>query len=87
MNQFIQQATPMALSLFLGLIGVVAVLISRGQSLLAEADANKRRELAVNALLDALPPNLCRASFSYDIWVITALFAGDAKTLQFYNIT
>lgn len=86
MNDFIRQAAPLALTLFLSLIGVAAVLISQGARLATETDAGKRREAAFGLLISALPPNLCRASFSFDIWVVTALFSGDANTLSFYNI-
>src|SRR5712671_788147 len=87
MNEFIRHATPLALSLFLGLIGVAAVLISKGAILMAETDPKKRKDAAIASLVSALPPNLCRSSFSYDIWVVTALFSSDAKTVAFYNLT
>lgn len=87
MNDFIRQSTPLALALCLGMVGVTAVLISKGATILSEADFGKRRQLAWAVLVSALPANLCRSSFSFDIWVITALFAGDNKTLAFYNIT
>jgi hypothetical protein len=87
MKQFIDQMTPLMLALILGLIGVVTVLISKSQNLVGEQDVFKRREIARHALLDALSPNLCLASFSYDIWVITTLFAADPTALQFYNLT
>jgi hypothetical protein len=86
MNEFIRHATPLALSLFLGLIGVAAVLISKGAALTAETDPAKRKKAAIASLVSALPPNLCRSSFSYDIWVVTALFSSDPKTLAYYNL-
>lgn len=87
MNDFIRQATPLALALFLGLIGVAAVLISQGAKLASEKNSSTRRKAAFAAIVAALPPNLCRSALSYDIWVVTTLFASDPKTLGFYNIT
>jgi hypothetical protein len=86
MNEFIRQATPLALALFLSLVGVAAVLIGQGASLAAENDTAKRRKAASGLLLSALPPNLCRGALSFDIWVVTTLFSGDLATVTFYNI-
>src|SRR5712664_3349380 len=86
MNQFIQQVAPLMLALFLSLIGVAAVLLSQGVTLVREADPTRRRHAALGLLLTALPPNVCRASFSFDIWVVTTLFANDPKTIEFYNL-
>jgi hypothetical protein len=87
MNQFIQQAAPLLLALFLSMVGVAAVLVGKGADLAKETDASKRRGLATNELLNAIPPNVCRGAFSFDIWVLTTLFANDPATIKFYNLT
>ena len=86
MNQFIQQGAPLMLAVFLSLIGVAAVLLSQGVTLIREPDPTRRRQAALGLLVTAVPPNVCRAAFSFDIWVVTTLFANDPKTLAFYNI-
>jgi hypothetical protein len=85
-RQFIDQATPLALALILGLVGFATAPMTKSQ-ILTEQDADARLTIAKNAYLDALAPNLCLASFSFDIWAVTTLFAADPKVLDLYNLT
>lgn len=86
MTYFLAKATPILLTFILSLVGIGAILISQGNTIVAETDYKIRRDKALNLIIASLPHNLCLAAFSYDIWVVTTLFSGDEKTLQFYNI-
>src|SRR5438309_3286327 len=86
MNDLITKAAPLLLALLLGLVGVVSTVVSHGRKLTAEDDLTKREKLATAILLAGLPPSLCLSAFSYDIWALTTLFAGDEKTWVQYNI-
>jgi hypothetical protein len=86
-NQLLDKATPLALSLFLSVIGVVAVLITEASNIVNAADPNKRKELAQRLILSSLPPNLCLGALSFDIWAITTLFANDHTAISSYNLS
>ncbi len=87
MNQFIDKATPLVLSLFLSVIGIAAALITEAKDILTEPDPTKRKNMAWTLILSALAPNLCLGAVSFDIWAITTLFAAEQKALTLYNLT
>jgi hypothetical protein len=86
MSNFFIKAAPLLLALLLGLIGVVATLISRGRDLMAEPEPRKRKALARGVVLASSAPGLCLAAFSFDIWALTTLFSADDQTLSLYNL-
>jgi hypothetical protein len=85
-HQFIDQATPLALSLFLSVIGIAAELITQARDITAETDEARRREKARSLIISSLAPNICLGAFSFDIWVITTLFSSEDKALKLYNL-
>jgi hypothetical protein len=64
MNQFIDTATPLVLSLFLSVIGIAAALITEAKEILTEPDVDKRKAMARHLILSALAPNLCLGAVS-----------------------
>ncbi|SRR6266571_7097144 len=82
----IERAVPLALAVVVSFVSVAAELISRGAEVLKEPEYQKRKALAQGVLLGSVPQSLCLAALSYDIWVVTSLFSGDAATLKLYNL-
>jgi hypothetical protein len=86
LNELIRQATPLALAAAFSVLGVIAALIGEAGTLLAEANPDKRRARAKEHFKSSVPPALCVAAFSYDIWALTTMFTSDTTTLTFYNL-
>ncbi len=86
LSGLLHAATPLGLSIVLSLVAVAAALISQSTALISIPDPVQRQSAAVGLLKASLPPNLCLAAFSFDIWALTTITTGDKNALMTYNL-
>lgn len=86
MGIYLIKAVPLTLTLVFSCIGIAAALITRSAEITGESDETTKKEMIRRAVLGTIPPSLCLAAFSFDIWVLTTLFSADDNTLLTYNL-